>query len=144
MGFNTIKYRVLETPFWAVNIAEDDQTYLGRCYVALKRPCGTLSEITQEEFSDFLSVVKRLEKATTQAFGATMHNWTCLMNNAYQVEPAKPQVHWHFRPRYKNIVKFAGEEFRDKEFGYHYERKPVRPVSDDLAAKIIAEIQRFL
>lgn len=86
-----------------------DQTYLGRSVVTLKRrDCGDLAKLTEDEILDFLDLVGKLENAFRKAFNATMFNWTCLMNLAYQNTPPDPHVHWHFRPRYDHKVSFAG------------------------------------
>ncbi len=42
------------------------------------------------------------------------------MNQAYQVDPPVPHVHFHVRPRYKQPVEFQGIVFEDREFGEHY------------------------
>src|SRR3989344_6640821 len=110
---------IFETKFWKIIIAPD-QAYIGRCYVTLKRHCGDLAELENSEWSDFIELVKKLESALKKSFDATMFNWTCLMNNAYQHDPPNPHVHWHFRPRYRNIVKFEEDVFEDPEFGHHY------------------------
>ncbi len=132
-----------ETKYWIVNLAQD-QTYLGRCYVTLKRHCGDLAELKKEEILDFLELVKKLESAFKKAFNATMFNWTCLMNNAYQEKNPTPHVHWHFRPRYNHLVKFAGLVFEDKEFGHHYARNTERKISNEVQEKIIEEIKENL
>lgn len=138
------EFIVLETTFWKALLI-DEQAYLGRCVILLKRDCGDLSNLTSEEWLDFHEkIVKRLESALKNAFGATMFNWSCLMNNAYQEENPRPYVHFHFRPRYKNIVKFEGEEFLDSEFGYHYNPKRERIVSQELLEKIYHEIKRYV
>lgn len=137
---------VYSTEFWEIIIATD-QTYLGRCVVLLKRDCGDLAEVNREEFTDLLeNVIQKLEKACTEAFGAKMFNWACLMNNAYQEPDPKPQVHWHFRPRYDHPVEFAGETFEDPNFGHHYKRGDDfnREVSPAVQRKIIEEIRKFI
>ena len=131
---------IFETQYWRVLVADFDQRYLGRCVIVLKRPCGDLADITSEEHLDFLEIVKKLKAAGRKAFHATMFNWGCLMNNAYQKDPPDPHVHWHFRPRYKEPVQFAGKVFEDKEFGYHYFRdahtNDYLPVPPDVALQI--------
>jgi diadenosine tetraphosphate (Ap4A) HIT family hydrolase len=130
---------IFETDYWNVFLSED-QTYLGRNVVELKRVCPSLSDLTNEEFADLHQVIKRYEAAVKKAFGATLCNWTCLMNHAYQQKPYTPHVHWHGRPRYEKPVEFAGLIFEDKEFGYHYERKTNREVPEEVQDKIIEAI----
>lgn len=135
---------ILETEHWKVELNTYDQTYLGRSFVSAKRDVGTMSDLTNEEWLDFAAVVKKLEAACKSSFGATMFNWTCLMNLAYQNDPPDPHVHWHFRPRYKAAVKFASETFEDIDFGQHYARGTERRVGDEQAREIVAAIQKYL
>ena len=134
---------IFETGYWKVSLAED-HSYLGRCYINLKRHSGDLAELKQEEWDDFIKLVKKLESALKKAFNATMFNWTCLMNNAYQTNPPNPHVHWHFRPRYNHNVKFSGEIFEDIEFGYHYNRDRKKITSNEINRKIINKIKENL
>jgi len=136
---------IFETEYWRVDLAED-QLYLGRCYVPLKRSCGDLAEVSEEEILDFLVVVRRFECGVREAFGATMFNWACLMNNAYQEPDLKPQVHWHVRPRYAQPTAVAGETFADPNFGHHYLREDTdkRIVSSEMLAAIARTLREHL
>lgn len=131
---------IFETEFWRIVLA-DDQTYIGRSVIVLKRPCGDLADLTREELMDFHNAVKKLETAFRKGFDATIFNWTCLMNNAYQNDPPDPQVHWHFRPRYNHKVEFEGEVFEDTDFGHHYARGTSRELSPDLRNKLTDKIK---
>lgn len=138
------KFVLIETKFWKV-ILVDEQSCLGRCVIFLKRDCGELSGLTSEEWSDFHeNIVKKLESTFKEVFNATMFNWSCLMNNAYQKEEPMPQVHFHFRPRYKNAIKFAGQEFIDSDFGYHYNRERNNIVSDEVRQTVFDEVSKHL
>lgn len=131
--YETEKYKVFLAP---------EQSYLGRCVVATKKHVKSLSDLTAEEGNDFFEVVRRLEHAATQAFGAVMFNWTCMMNDAYQVSPRNPHVHWHFRPRYDQTITFEGETFTDPDFGHRYDRTRKQNVSDKVKQKIIEELKK--
>lgn len=134
---------VYQTKFWKVIIATD-QAYLGRCFVTLKRHCGDLAELENHEWSDFIEIVKRLEFALKKSFGATLFNWACLMNYAYQNDPPNPHVHWHLRPRYNHEVDFADETFEDPEFGFHYDNGRTRKVSEQVKRKLLDKIKENL
>lgn len=135
---------IFETPYWKVILRIDDQTYLGRAVVVCTRSVPSLPELTAAEWTDLKQVITGYEAACKLAFGATMFNWTCLMNEAYQHQPPDPQVHWHVRPRYEKTVNIAGELFTDERYGHHYERKTNRLVPDKVAQKIIDAIRQRL
>lgn len=123
----------------------DNQAYLGRSIIEIKRDCGSMSDINPDEWEEFHDVVKRLESAFKKAFNATLFNWACLMNHAYKEDPPKPHVHWHFMPRYRDKVSFAGEVFEDNEFGHHYDHKSrIKVVSMEVLEKIAKEVKGCL
>ncbi|TSC78760.1 MAG: histidine triad (HIT) protein [Parcubacteria group bacterium Gr01-1014_33] len=93
--------------------------------------------------SDFLQVIKNLEALVKKTFGATMFNWACSMNHAYQVNPSNPQVHWHMIPRYIRPVEFRGKTFRDEQFGYRSVSE-VDMVSDDILRAIVDALQNSI
>jgi diadenosine tetraphosphate (Ap4A) HIT family hydrolase len=126
--------QVFATDGWVVNLAPD-QGYVGRCYITLRAHRGSLSDLSEQEWAEYASIVTKLERACKQAFGAEPFNWSCLMNNAYQVEPSEPHVHWHFRPRHKRPITLNGQTFTDADYGHHYDREHrVRVDSETLAA----------
>lgn len=115
---NTVLY---ETESWVASL-NANQAYLGRCYVTLKQHKGDLAELSSGEWLEFADLVKIIESAIRKTFGSTLFNWSCLMNNAFQTNPARPHVHWHLRPRYEHSVEFNGITFSDVSFGHHYDR----------------------
>ena len=140
---NNFQRTITQTKYWKVDINEN-QEYLGRSFVALKRHCGSLSELTKEEWLDFTSLVKSLESIFKKTFDARLFNWSCLMNNAFKEKPANPHVHWHLRPRYEKEVKFAGITFIDPDFGHHYTKGSERILilSEDKLQMVIKELQK--
>ena len=132
--------RVLfETEYWRIEL-NSDQAYLGRCVVVLKRECGELSGMSEEEMKDFLVVVKKIEGTMKKVFGAVMFNWTCMMNNAYKENDEVAQVHFHVRPRYDEKVEFGGEVFEDGEFGPHYDNYRREIASDKVLGEIVSAL----
>jgi diadenosine tetraphosphate (Ap4A) HIT family hydrolase len=135
--------KIYETDHWMVNLHINDQRYLGRCVVFLKRHCPDLSNLTEAEWIDFAGLVKTLESALKHSFGATMFNWSFLMNNAYRESPANPHVHCHFRPRYKKPVTYQGISFQDIEFAEHYDPAK-KPVSLEVQEAIVKAIRQSI
>jgi diadenosine tetraphosphate (Ap4A) HIT family hydrolase len=134
---------LLDTKFWTVVLAPD-QGYPGRTYVTLKHHKENLSQLSKAEWDEYASLVKRLETACKQALGATLFNWSCLMNNAYQLSPPNPHVHWHFRPRYEKELTIRDVTFTDKSFGYHYDRKQKQYVDTETFSDIFERIAAHL
>nr|WP_243687749.1 hypothetical protein [Methanobacterium formicicum] len=52
-----------ETTHWMVYLAPS-QRYLGTCVVALKRHCNNLSQVSNEEWTDFARVVQKNGRIT--------------------------------------------------------------------------------
>jgi diadenosine tetraphosphate (Ap4A) HIT family hydrolase len=134
---------IYETKYWKVILA-NNQYYLGRCVLDLKRNCATLSELNNEEFQDLLKLIKQLEHSIKKSFNTTMFNLCCLMNNSYKSVIPNPHVHFHLFPRYKNETNFIGEIFKDKEFGDHYNLDNNKEISKEIREKIIKKIQENL
>ena len=132
-----------ETKFWEV-ILHQNQTYLGYSVVVSKSKTKSMSEITTEEWLDFGNVVKILESTYKECFDATMFNWTCLMNNAYKRNPPNPCVHWHFRPRYNQVIKINEKSFNDPNFAHHYNPKKENIIDDQTYNLIVDKIKSFL
>lgn len=131
---------LFETKYWQAFLA-DEQSYLGRSLVVLKRHIGSLSELSEEEAVDFFQIAKELEKRLKIAFGATMFNWTCFMNDAYQEKPYNPHLHWHIRPRYDHAVELFGVKFSDPDFGKHYDRARKDKVSESVFGQLVSSVR---
>ncbi|MBR9702356.1 HIT family protein [Candidatus Pacearchaeota archaeon] len=132
--------KIIETKYWVLELAEN-QYYLGRSYIILKRDSRLLSKITSKEAEELFQIIKKMETALKKAFGATMFNWTCLMNDAYKAKNPKPQVHLHCWPRYKKIVKFEGEVFHDEVFAHHYDKYREKKLNPKILKKIVDKIK---
>lgn len=142
---NNAEFRIFETGHWDI-ILSDEQRYLGRSVVVLKRPCGDLALLAPAEVEDFFAIVSRMQALLKKAFGARMFNWSCNMNDAYRNDPPDPQVHWHVIPRYGRPIEFAGEVFEDKNFGRHHLKggEGDRIVSAELRTAILGALKENL
>ena len=116
------EYLLVDSLYWSVFLA-DEQDYVGRCILVLKRHCGSIAELTEGEWQDLLEIVRRLEACLKKVLGADLCNWSCLMNSFYKDPAPDPHLHIHVRPRYKNPVAINGNTYRDEEFGHHYSIK---------------------
>lgn len=114
---------VFGSEHWRCVLNGPDQRYPGRCIVVARKHVPTVPDLEPDQWDELRTVMGRLERAAKRAFGATLSNWGCLMNHAFQVDPARPHVHWHFRPRYSTPVDAVGLRFEDDAFGKHYLRE---------------------
>ncbi len=130
-----------ETEHWQVILAED-QTYLGRGVVSLRRrPCTSITELRKDELLDLhQNVMLPYEAIIKSIFGAELFNWACLMNNAYQNTPPDPHMHWHVWPRYREAVEVEGEKFVDEHFGHYAPLTSMHTLSPELRESIKGKI----
>jgi diadenosine tetraphosphate (Ap4A) HIT family hydrolase len=133
---------LLETEHWIIFLAPN-QSNLGTCVIALNRPLKNLTGLEKSEWDDFSVLVPDMENAVKKAFNATLINWGCLMNSFYMEDTPKPHLHWHFIPRYREPVEFAGILFHDPHFGYMRPRPP-KKISNVVRNMIGKELMRYL
>ena len=137
------RYQLAESDCWKLFLA-DEQDYVGRCVLVLRRHCDSPAALSDEEWTDLHRMIKMTEKCVKTVFGAELCNWSCLMNSFYKSADPNPHVHVHVRPRYKNPVVINGHEYADAEFGHHYSlwRDGVIPEED--MQVIFREMKRWI
>ncbi|MGN0747150.1 MAG: HIT family protein [Aristaeellaceae bacterium] len=116
------RYQVYESKSWSVFLA-DEQDYIGRCILVLKRHCASMSELTDDEWDELRNLICQLETCMKAALGATLCNWSCLMNHFYKEAAPNPHLHIHVRPRYENPIMLQERTYTDSDFGHHYALK---------------------
>ncbi len=133
---------LLETRHWLIYLAPS-QRYLGTCVVALKRSKTDLNQLKKEEWIEFGDIVHVMELALSELLKPTLFNWSCFKNSAFRNENPQPEIHWHFIPRYKKPVNFAGISFIDPDFGYI--PQPIeRKIPDEVSYRLKKMIQEKL
>jgi diadenosine tetraphosphate (Ap4A) HIT family hydrolase len=132
---------LLQTTHWIIFLAPN-QSNLGTCVLALNRPQKTLTGLSEGEWLDFNNLVEPMEYTVKRAFNATLINWGCLMNTFYLEGSPEPHLHWHFIPRYRDPVKFAGNWFEDPHFGFMRPRPP-KKINQDVRNKIGEEMKKY-
>ena len=108
-----------DSTFWSVFLS-DEQDYIGRCILVLKRHCSSMAELTDDEWKELRDLICKVETCLKTVLGATLCNWSCLMNSFYKSPEPCPHIHIHVRPRYKNPVVINGNTYLDNNFGHHY------------------------
>ena len=123
------RYQLYETVFWSVFLSYE-QDYIGRCILVLKRHCGSMSELTDDEWEELHKLICKVETCLKTVLGATLCNWSCLMNSFYKESEPDPHLHIHVRPRYDEPVMVNGHAYIDSEFGHHYAVKKDGEITD--------------
>ncbi|MBR4797873.1 MAG: HIT family protein [Oscillospiraceae bacterium] len=113
------RFQVYESTFWSVFLS-DEQDYVGRCILVLKRHCASLPELTEDEWEELRGLVCKVETCLKTVLGAALCNWSCLMNSFFKESEPDPHLHIHVRPRYDRPVMINGNIYTDSEFGHHY------------------------
>ncbi|BDZ66667.1 HIT family protein [Methanobacterium ferruginis] len=136
---------IWETAHWNIYLAPS-QRYLGTGVVALKRHCQDLSQVKDEEWIDFASVVRKLEKSLDESFHPTLYNWSCFKNAVFRNKTPNPEIHWHFIPRYSDPVDFEGIHFQDPDFGHiplPIKKEVPEEIMEKLAIKIMENLEKI-
>jgi diadenosine tetraphosphate (Ap4A) HIT family hydrolase len=126
---------VFSTRWWRV-VLNSDQAYLGHAFITLTEHKASLTELTNEQWQDLLTVIRKYENACRVAFDATLFNWVCLMNDAYKEAAPTPHVHWKVRPRYLKAPLVGAYRYSDPNFGHHYDKHATRIVEDMMLEEI--------
>lgn len=134
------KLTIYENSDWIAMLA-DQQDYIGRCIVICQTHCESLSNLNAEQWTSLKVIINSLEKMLKCELGATMFNWSCLMNDAYKSDYPKPHLHFHMRPRYAKSVTINGHEYKDDEFAHHYKNKKHSQISDETTDFILAKLK---
>ena len=136
------RFQVYESRFWSVFLS-DEQDYIGRCILVLKRHCGSMSELTDEEWVELRDLVRKVETGLKTILGATLFNWSCLMNNFYKESNPNPHLHIHVRPRYDKPLMLNGNTYIDSEFGHHYALRKGETLPDSDKEELLARLRDF-
>lgn len=113
------QFLLYENSSWSVFLS-DEQDYIGRCILVLKRHCGSMSDLTDDEWEELRKLICEMETCLKTVLGAALCNWSCLMNSFYKESDPNPHLHIHVRPRYDKPVTLNGSIYIDNEFGHHY------------------------
>jgi len=138
-----LQNQIITTRHWTVGVIPD-QPYLGRALITLLTHKGSLGQLSDEEWSEFHDIVRRLEPAYKKAFGAVPLNMGCFMNHGFRNDPPHPHVHWQIFPRYKEPVTFAGMTFSDERYGSFYDDDARRPVDNEFVSLIAERLKANL
>ncbi|MBP3273147.1 MAG: HIT family protein [Ruminococcus sp.] len=137
------QFQVYESKSWSVFLS-DEQDYIGRCILVLKRHCGAMSELTDDEWDELRKLVCKVEAYLKTVLGATLCNWSCLMNSFYKESEPNPHLHIHVRPRYDEPVMVNEHSYVDSEFGHHYAVKKDGEISVKDREEVFTRLKKWL
>ncbi len=137
------QFQVYDSTFWSVFLS-DEQDYIGRCILVLKRHCRSMSELTDDEWEELRKLVCKVEACLKAVLGATLCNWSCLMNSFYKASDPNPHLHIHVRPRYDKPVMLNGSTYIDSEFGHHYALNKSGSIPDKDREEVLIRLKEWL
>lgn len=97
---------------WNVTLF-DNQYYLGRSIIYLKRHEADILDITKEERDEVFEIAKEIRSSLNSLFQPDMFNYASLGNEVNH-------VHIHLIPRYKSERVIDGVHFKDENWGKNY------------------------
>ena len=112
--------------------------------MVLKRHCGSMSELTDDEWEELRKLICKVETCLKTVLGATLCNWSCLMNSFYKESEPNPHLHIHVRPRYDEPVMVNGRTYIDSEFGHHYAVKKSGEIPDKDREEVFTRLKKWL
>ncbi len=118
------EWKIKDHQYWTLFLHGESQRYLGHSYAWLRRSVRMqrLSDLTHEELYELWKfILPQYERALDRLWCPGLINCAWL-GNEFHVHGG--HGHMHLIPRYESSVPFAGLEFRDDEWGKHYEPYP--------------------
>ena len=137
------QFQVYESKSWSVFLS-DEQDYIGRCILVLKRHCSSMSDLTGDEWEELRNLVCKVEECLKTVLGAALCNWRCLMNHFYKEAVPDPHLHIHVRPRHDKPVVINGRAYTDSEFGHHYALKKSGEIPDQDKEEVFVRLKEWL
>ena len=137
------RFQVYESTSWSVYLA-DEQDYIGRCILVLKRHVGSMSDLTDDEWDELRKLVCKVETCLKTVLGAALCNWSCLMNSFYKDSVPNPHLHIHVRPRFDKPVMINGNAYIDSEFGHHYAVDEYSSLPDRDKEEVFSRLKEWL
>jgi diadenosine tetraphosphate (Ap4A) HIT family hydrolase len=119
---------------WAVYLHEN-QTYLGRSYIALARDgeVDPFTDTTTEEQSELIVVVAGLKTALNALYRPDLLNYANLRNTWNH-------CHWHVVPRYATGRTVMGHAFEDPNWGKNYAPYPDARLPSEVYEKVKTDL----
>lgn len=102
--------------YWDVIYVDWCQEFPGQCIISSDKE--SLSDLESCDWIELGIIENELERIVKKLFDSTMYNFACLMNNAFR-DKKKPNVHFHFIPRYDGERNILGKKYKDKHFGFN-------------------------
>ncbi|MBU4535490.1 MAG: HIT family protein [Euryarchaeota archaeon] len=136
-----LRDEINQTSHWIIFL-DRDQKNLGTCRVSLKRKTDQLSDLTRDEWQEFVEIVNKLENSLKKAFNATLFNWVIIRDKKLP-SPKYHYLEWHVIPRYHKKIEFEKIIFEDPCFGKSTLNvcNNILTLPDEVMTKIIIKIR---
>jgi diadenosine tetraphosphate (Ap4A) HIT family hydrolase len=113
-----------------------NQDLLGKCFLALRRHCEAVADLTSQEWAELHAQLRVTTEALWQTFCPDRFNYAFLQNQ-------DRHVHLHVIPRYATPRVLAGEMFPDAGYPDHYAvGHPARVVLVEAVEEIVEKLRQ--
>ena len=113
-----------------------NQDLLGKCFLALRRHCEAVADLTSQEWAELHAQLRVTTEALWQTFCPDRFNYAFLQNQ-------DRHVHLHVIPRYAAPRVLAGEMFPDAGYPDHYAvGHPARVVPVEAVEEIVEKLRQ--
>ena len=131
----TLEPILAEGEHWRL-VLNRNQDLLGKCFLALRRHCEAVTDLTSQEWTELHAQLRVTTDALRQTFRPDHFNYAFLQNQ-------DRHVHLHVIPRYATPRVLAGEVFADAGYPDHYAvGHPARVVSVEADEEIVEKLRQ--
>lgn len=125
---------VWESVCWRV-VLNRNQNLLGKCFLALRRHCEAVAELTPEEWADLHAQMILATDVLAYALSPDHFNYVFLQNQDHH-------VHMHIVPHYAAPRTYADLTFEDPDNPAHYSvSTPVHRLSPEQLTAIVEPLR---
>ena len=124
--------------FWRLYLHLRQYPYIGRCYAASFRvDAKCVLDMRECERRELFKVVFPVwGRATKKLFGHNPQNAdVACFSNEWK------HLHWHFIPRFDEVVLYSGYIFKDKNPGANYSPYPKKELPHEFMVQLVADMR---
>ena len=124
--------------YWRLYLHPRQYPYIGRCYAAsLREDAKSVVDMNSAERDELFEVIlPAWGRAIEKLFRHDSRNAdiACFANDW-------KHLHWHFIPRFTDVVSYGGYKFRDPNIGANYSPYPKKKLPHKLMTQLVEDMR---